>query len=311
MPYPYNDTLEVHDSPQSNEPAFMLVPIDQPEHEHHEHSHDYIEVEDPESTSMEHSELHLSDPEELEIIVTELPGAPNGTKLPESKKHEEEVLEVKDEKEDSKPKKNEKWDWESRGPQGFVVWIKEKLDQVPGHSGVDTAGLQRACAYLEKVDDEISKAMRLDIDGELDANKIEEVRVKIDDGISRLQERLDHIKSVKKGPRKKKSEYLTDGLVKEAQKITGVQGVFVMVPLLISRIGRIIINGTVSAGHDSEDMFKKLSEKYKLTYREKEELMQYLADSGFPMRQDRGYAAEEALEVSDTDGMDWAANYHA
>src|SRR5574338_415331 len=202
-------------------------------HDHgHEHEHSH------EGTPLEVGDMA---DEPLEVIIdidfSDLPGAPEGTKDPEP------VIEVKDaednltvDEDPAKAAKNEKWDWSKRGPKGFIAWVKERCDDVPKHSGYDTAGLERAIAYLERLDGEVSKAMRSDIDGELDANQIEKVRAIIDNGIERLQDRLDKVKQSKKKPKKKKADESYDGLVKEAQKITGVQGVFVTVDLLTSHI---------------------------------------------------------------------------
>lgn len=273
--------------------------------EGHHHHHGHGEAADT---------LEVSEPLEVQLVVDELPGAPPGTPDPAPP----ETLEVSDEapvEDDSdskKSKKNEKWDWESRGAQGFVAWIKERLENVPKHSGYDSAGLERAMSYLDRLDNEISKAMRLDLDGELDANKIEEVRSKIDEGQSRLQQRLDKVKKSKKHQKKRsKADLELDslGLVKEGQKITGVQGVYIMVPLLISRIARVCINGMRSAGHDIEDLYERQVKKWALTDREQAEVMQLLADMGYPLRQDRGFMPDDDLEVSDSDNMDWAANY--
>lgn len=261
-------------------------------------------------TSME--PLEIEEPLEVEIVIEELPGAPKGTRDPEP------VLEVSEEdskdKEDpdqndaKKSKKNEKWDWESHGSEGFITWIKARIDDVPKHSGYDSAGLERAVSYLEKLDNEISRAMRLDLDGELDANKIESVRSQIDEGLSRLHDRIDKVKKNTKNKRKKKADFDVT-LVKEAQKVTGVQGVFVTVPLLISRIARVCINGMVSAGHDIEDMYSRQVKKYKLNDREQAEVMQLLADMGYTLRQDRGYLPDEEVDTTSSDNFDWAANY--
>ena len=130
--------------------------------------------------------LVVNDPVHIDIIVEEIPGA--GDEVPEvpivveeveedhENHHEKDEADVNDAR---KSKKSEKWDWESKGASGFVSWIKERLDTVPRHSGMDSAGLERAISYLEKLDSEISKAMRLDLEGDLDANKIEEVRAKM------------------------------------------------------------------------------------------------------------------------------------
>uniref|UniRef100_UPI0020289F2C hypothetical protein n=1 Tax=Caballeronia sp. INML3B TaxID=2921749 RepID=UPI0020289F2C len=86
---------------------------------------------------------------------------------------------------------------------------------------------------------------------------------KIDDGILALIDAINKLNKMKKGKRKK-----TASLVKEGQKIAGVQGIVVTVPLLISRIARVCINGMVSGGHDIEDLFHRQAEKYDLTVRE-------------------------------------------
>src|SRR5579859_3111476 len=121
-----------------------------------------LEVVDPESSSEEC--LEVEEPGEVSIVIEELPGAPSGTKDPEP------ILEVvePDESElnqNPADKKNEKWDWASKGPHGFIAWVKERCEDVPKHSGMDSAGLERAVAYLERLDGEISRAMRSDLEG--------------------------------------------------------------------------------------------------------------------------------------------------
>lgn len=272
--------------------------------------HDHPETVEP-------LEVHDHDkPMELEIVM-ELPGAPPGTKDPEPLlevvDQPLEVVEDKSKAEDvdpAKAAKDAKWDWAKRGPQGFIAWVKERCDDVPKHSGYDTAGLERAVAYLERLDSEVSKAMRNDTDGELDANQIEKVRSVIDNGIERLQDRLDKVKQSKKKPKKKKSSEEMDMLVKEAQKITGVQGIYVVVPLLASRIARVCINGMVSAGHDIEDLYQRQVKKYKLNEREQAEVMQLLDDMGYRLGSDRGYMPDEDVDYASSDNYDFAANYN-
>ena len=271
-----------------------------------------LEVSDVHPSHPETAEpISVSD-EPIEVVLTpESLGIAGPDPEPEpievSEKEDEDKALVVDES-DAKTKKNEKWDWASRGATGFIAWVKERCDDVPKHSGYDTAGLERAIAYLERLDNEVSKAMRLDLDGELDANQIERVRAVIDNGVERLQDRLDKVKQSKKKTRKKKAEF-SDGLVKEAQKIPGIQGIVVTVPLLISRIARVCINGKVSAGHDIEDLYERQVKFYKLSEREQAEVMQLLADMGYAVRQDRGFMPDQDVEISSSDNMDWAANY--
>lgn len=305
--------------------------------------------------------LEVSEPVDIEIVVEELPGAPTGTKDPVIEVAEEPVhVEEQEDANDAKKGKETKWDWAKRGPHGFVTWVKERLDTVPKHSGYDSAGLERAMSYMEKLDNEISKAMRMDLDSELDANQVEKIRSQLDEGLSRLQARLDKVKDSKKSSKKRKktaqelsaqvtevlnrwsdediNDYVTDtttpgetwnvekailqianggeepgfenGLYKTAQKVYGVgSGIMITVPILLSRIARVCINGTVSAGHDIEDLYNRQVKKWNLSEREQAEVQQLLFDMGYPLRQDRGFMPEDDLEVWDSDNMDWAANY--
>ena len=243
-------------------------------HEHHEpHQHHF---ECPEEM------MEVSEPVQIEIVIEDLGSIPglNGKLDPEKEKLLEVVEDVKepvkDEKADTNDAKSSKkadhWNWSSKGAEGFLEWIQDRFKSVPKHSGFDSSGIERASAYLEKLDNEISKAMRMDLDGELDADKIEDVRSKIEDGIERLEERLEKIKK----KTKKKKASVNSEIVKEAQKITGVQGIYVTVPLLISSIARTCINGYISAGHDIEGTFSGLCKKYKLTDREKTETIQLI-----------------------------------
>lgn len=329
--------------PAHNEDLIVLEPMNLPTHGHGQHGHaqhghaQHGHAQHGHGQHSQHGHDHLAgnnthidtesvfvvtEPVDIEIVVEDIPGAGSLQDLPLIVEEEPEIVESK--KEPSKEeksqdendarkfsKKNEKWDWESKGASGFVTWVKERLDGVPRHSGMDTAGLERAISYLERLDSEISKAMRLDLDGDLDADKIEEVRSKIDDGLSRLQDRLEKVKKTKKSYKKKKADLDIESsvFIKEAQKVTGVQGVYVTVPLLISRIARVCINGMVSGGHDIEDLYHRQVKFYKLNDREQAEVMQLLADMGYALRQDRGFMPEDALEVSDSDGMDWASSY--
>jgi hypothetical protein len=311
-------TLYVIDpiSPASQLPAADRTRVDShstSEHQHHLPQQLMHEMKHP----FGGAQLEVTEPVDIEIVVEEIPGAPPGTKDPEPIiEVAEEPLHAEEKEDDNDAKKgkgkNEKWDWAAHGPHGFVAWIQGRLSDVPKHSGFDTSGLERACSYLEKLDSEISKAMRMDLDGELDANKVEEIRSKLDEGLARLHSRIDKVKDSKKTSRKKKkADYIIDeeGFVKEAQKITGVQGIYVTVPLLISSIARICVNGMVSAGHDCEAMSAHLIKKYSLNDREQLELRQLLFDMGVAIRIDMGRSPDEPVLFSDNKGLNWNQNF--
>lgn len=194
------------------------------------------------------------------------------------------------------------WDWKSRGMENFIMWLHEMINGVPRHSGKDTTGVERALAHFENLDRAITQAMRTDFKGEIDAAKAEKAREQIQDGMKRLIERLETLKSKKF---KKKAS-----IVKEArhEKIVGIT---VTVPLLISRIARTLVNGTVSAGHNMERMFEKLAAEYELTKRERAEVAQLLEDMGYLYQGqlDRGYPIGDAGVRGSSDNYDLASMY--
>lgn len=327
--------MELQSKAQHNVEEILMVEDHDPHsHEHHGHEHSPMPTQivlTPISAPMEFPSIEVAEegsepehmevgePGQIELVVEDLEAIPGlFGDLDPAREAELEVTDAPDDKDAKKKEKDDNdakakapkdsWDWEAHGHEGFLEWIKNRFKSVPKHSGYDSSGLERAVSYLEKLDNEISKAMRLDLDGKLDADKIEDVRAKIEDGIDRLYERLEKIK---KKTKKKKADFVEDeALVKEAQKAAGVRGIYVMAPLFISCIARTCINGYVSAGHDMEGIFKKLSTKYKLNDREKMETIQLLADMGFPVRLDRGMIDEE-VDITSSDNVDWAANYKA
>ena len=319
-------------SPES-EDHVEIVPLEHENHQHENHQHGFnvspAEHHGHEDVIVEDEDFHHSgtlniiEPETAVIVIAPeidhpVPGAPKNVSEIIVDDEEEEEEKSKKDKDDSndmdvndarKSKKKEKWDWEKNGPEGFIDWVNDKLKNVPKHSGYDSAGLERAVAYLEKLDSDISKAMRLDLDGELDSNAVEKVREKIDSGLERLEERIELVK--KKNKKKKKADVLNYSLVKEAGKAPNFNSMVVTVPLLTFKLARVCINGVVSGGHDLEDIFNQQSKKYKLTEREKAELSQLLEDMGYPLRQDRGYLVDEVVDQTNTDNFDWNANYQS
>jgi len=196
------------------------------------------------------------------------------------------------------PEQRDPWDWGT--VDQFPQWLSSMLQGIPKHRGELTGSL-RAMAYLQTLKKSILRAVQSDLKGILPIKELDQALNKIEDGIKRLEEHTEKMQ-----PRRKKAS-----LVKNAQKIAGVHGIVVTVPLLISSIARVCINGTVSAGHDMEWIFDKQVEKFKLTDREQQELTQLLDDMGYPIRRDRGLKRDEVLDPRSSDNFDFAANYHA
>ncbi len=326
------DDIVVHDSFPS--PGEVInshdAQIDFGDMVYHDHSPEEFSVElisDEPHLSVEMPSDEYDLPEGSDLVVThngepiaaidfgDLPGAPAGTKDPEPEPEEDEiVVEEADSKKSSDEKENkkdDKWDWKSKGFGQFKIWIKDRFESVPRHTGYDTAGLERAQAYLEKLHGEVSRAMRSDIDGELDAEFIADIHNKIDEGVEKLQNRLEKVKS-SKSKNKKKADDSNQYLVKEAQKVFGVQnGTVVAVPLFIATLARTLVNGSVSSGKDIEHSYKQLVKKHKLTDREKIELIQLVQDMGFPMIRDRSLLPEDGFDPESTENFDYSANYQA
>jgi hypothetical protein len=286
----------------SEEPSKELV-LEMHEPEMHDHAH----------------EVSLEEPHDLEIVVQDLPGVdhldPEREKELEVSEDNSSTMESSDANNlsKSKPKEKEKDKFDLKhliqhGTDAVVARIKELLDGVPKHSGYDESGIERCIKYFEKADDGISDAMCADLDGKLDANKIEEIRSKIDDGKGRLYDRYEKIVS-KKNKKKKRAEELF-GLVKEGQKATRIDGIVITVPLLISRIARVCANGAVSAGKDIEELFARQVKEYDLDKREQAELIQLLEDMGHYFRQDRGFSTDTAtVDQRSPENYDWMPNF--
>lgn len=242
------------------------------------------------------------EPEEIVFIIDDIPGAPNAQEIM-VKDEDDDVVEIQGED----PADVDMWKW---SPSSFLSWLQSMFTNVPSHSGYDSTGLEKAISYFEALDREITKAMRTDFKNEIDSAKAERAREQIEDGLERLVKRLEDIKKTKFKGRGKKSKAWAEetGLVKEAGT-ANITGITITVPLLISRIARVCINGMVSAGHDIEDMFEKQAKEYNLDKREKAELSQLLADMGYPMIQDRGYPVGTPVEIWKNDNFDWSAQY--
>jgi len=245
------------------------------------------------------------EPDQIVFVLDKIPGAPNAEDIvvQDSDDTDEEYDSVEVDVDDKNI-----WKWET---SSFLEWLQKMFDNIPNHSGYDTTGLEKAISYFEALDREITKAMRTDFKNEIDSAQAERAREQIETGLERLIDRLDGVKKkkYKRYAKKSKSWAENTGLVKEAQKTTNITGITITVPLLISRIARVCINGMVSAGHDIEDMFEKQVKEYSLDKREQAELAQLLADMGYPMFQDRGYPVGEPVQISRNDNFDWNANY--
>lgn len=260
-----------------------------------------VEMDPTNDSDIELIDLPMGD--EVEFKLSFLPGAPDEEV---ELKNELEVEKGDKDSEKSKEKSEAKSDkdWQSLPKKEFLKWFKEYLNKIPKHKG-ETIALERALSYLKRGLDILSKSVQQDFDGEIDISKAEDARFEVESGIDRLDGELQK--------RRKKAFKSSNEITKEAQKTPGVGGIIVTVPLLVSSIARTCINSTISGGKDLEHVFKRLAEKYKLSDREKLEVVQLLNDMNFPIRRDNGFMVDDKEEYgySSENNYNHVPNYQA
>lgn len=303
-----------NDEMSQDMPQLVVHDHDHEYSQEHEHGHDHggsendgviTIMEDANSPHILDFSFRLTPLPGSEISVEELQAEPEIVVEEPKEETKKDKNEAKDKEEKGDP--NDKWNWKRHGLAKFFDWVNDRFKSVPKHSGYDTSGLERAIAYLEKLDSEISKAMRSDIDGELDADKIEKAREQIEKGVDSLEERLGRVSKKKK----KKADLVVTEFEKTASPTPFLKGTYVTVPLLISSLARTCINGFVSAGHDLRHTFDHCVDEFKLDKREQTELRQLITDMGYTLRFDRGHGVYDSVNTRSSDNYDWNANYQS
>jgi hypothetical protein len=250
----------------------------------------------------------LEFPQEASVfVVNEIPGASQIEEISESV--EEILADEKTEDENKiidKPveKPKDKWDYKTtHGLKNIIDWAQQMVQEVPEHTGSDVGGLKRAAKYVEKIISKLLEAIENDLDGELDAKKIDDAVSKLEDARDRIKTRLEKISKLKS----KKASPLEYKLTKVAAKDKTaasniVDGVVVVVPLLTSRLARICIKSSMQGGHDLTEVFNYLVKKFKYNEREEAELVQLLEDMGYPLpTYDRGEDIHDTYDQTEFD----------
>jgi len=222
----------------------------------------------------------------------------------------------------------------------FTQYLKDRMSSIPKHSGETVSGCERAKAFLNSLDSEISKALRSDLKGVIDESEVDGLRTKIEDMSDRLEKQIKKLKG------SGKTASLDVQLVSEAHcnKCESVAPVWhdvdndslvcmhceaetirdndelektattprlnvYMTPFERAIVG-IMVNSKVSAGRNIEETYDKLKNKYNFTPREELAIQQLVADHGYPVYKDRGLL-NEPHDPSSGDGVDFQTNYHA
>lgn len=213
----------------------------------------------------------------------------------------------------------------------FMLHVDELYPaQIPKHDGTSTVGCERAMSFLDRLNGDISRAIREDQDSVLDIAKLEGVRVNIMRDVLVLKDHLGKLKKQIKDSHSQKDakassvpswkspsgrslsyEQLKDAEELRKQAATP-NNIVIAVSPFERAISGMMINAHVSAGHPMEDVYASLKKKYSLTDREELSIMQLCMDSGFHIFKDRGsYAPEASKGDEGKRGVDFVRNYFA
>jgi hypothetical protein len=231
-------------------------------------------------------------------------------------------------------------DWLNDQDHGrFLAYVKDKITKIPKHSGETIPGCERAKAFLKSIDNEISKAMRTDLEGIIDEQEIDALRKEIENMVERLDKQIKKLKGTKKASLDVR--LISEGKCNKCnnnapmwhnvyenkmvcmhceaeearnndtiEKTAGTPILNVYMTAFERGIIGIIINSTISGGKNIEETYMRLKNKYNFTPREELAIQQLVADYGYPVYKDRGLINEPS-DPATGDGVDWQTNYQA
>ncbi len=210
----------------------------------------------------------------------------------------------------------------------FVEYVGGQYPaNIPQHDGRSMLGCEKAITFLDKLNTQISGAIREDSDNLLDIQALEDVRVNIMKDILVLKDHLGKLKKKFKEEHSKEAsldslgipkwtstagrEVDYDELTKEASTPNNI---VIAVSPFERAISGIMINAHISGGHSIEDVYDFLSNKYSIDDREELAIMQLCMDSGFHIFKDRGTYSPNNADSEKSDGkagVDFLRNYFA
>tara|TARA_B100000131_G_scaffold318526_1_gene362584 strand:+ start:764 stop:1858 length:1095 start_codon:yes stop_codon:yes gene_type:complete len=208
-------------------------------------------------------------------------------------------------------------DWENdRDSSMFMPYLENSYPSgIPSHDGNSMVGCEVALLYLNKLNKEISEAIRGDSGGHLDPLILEDYRVRILKDMVLLKERMNNLKRDLGDATRQLTRASNDSFIEKTATTPRVQ--LVATPFERAIAG-ILINSVVSAGHPFEDVYDYLNNKYAFSERDELSIMQLVMDSGHHIFKDRGSIGSK-FNKDDLDsggnvaaqGLDFIKNYFA
>jgi hypothetical protein len=257
--------------------------------------------------------IEMHEPKETEIVfkLPPLPGSDHEVPIEVSTDDPIEVEEKKDDNDlqEATLEVSDPWDTSKIKPEHILEWAVERLNNLPRHTGKETTGMERVIACLKRINSEMSKATSRDLAGNINISKLEEIRREIHRGINDLEDAISKIENTQY--KKKKADGEDDKIIKEAKQMK-IDGIVITVPLLISTLASVLINGMVSAGHSPKDMYEKLVKDCGLSKREEIELSSLLQHMGYDMPlRDRWTPMGTSVDTASENNLDFSAQYYS
>jgi hypothetical protein len=167
--------------------------------------------------------------------------------------------------------------------------------------------MEKALGQYRKLDSYISQALQSDYDDQIDTKRVDSIRKVVEQVREQLEDALDGLSRMTKQKRKQKrrGEDYQEGLKKEG---TTPQIQMIVTPFQRAIAGALI-NGKVSGGRDIEELWKDAKKKYKMNDREELEILQILADMGYPIFKDRLRLGDDNDPTRDKDHGEWQSEY--
>ena len=212
--------------------------------------------------------------------------------------------------------KDESW-LDNKDVSKFVQFLQEQMSKIPTlqQAQGNLSKMENALARWKKLDNYCSEALRGDFHATLDADDIDKKRQIIETNMDNLQDGIDSIHAMKQTRRQQRRQHRRRAdedfdITKEATAphFNGFQ--MVITPFQRAIVGALI-NGKVSGGRNIEELWKDVKEKYKMDDREELEILQILADFGYPEFKDRLRVGENEDPTRDSGFGEWSSQYYA
>lgn len=200
----------------------------------------------------------------------------------------------------------------------FVQFLDEQISKIPTvqHAQGNLSKMENAAARWKKLNNYCSEAMRGDFDGMLDVDDIDKKRQQIEYNMDALQDAIDSLHAMKQTRRQQRRKHrradedFDDVMTKEAT-VPSFNGFQINITPFQRAIVGALINGKVSGGRNMEELWTEAKKKYNMSDREELEILQILADFGYPEFKDRLRLGEDEDPTRESGFGEWQSQYYA